>query len=1268
MIVPSRAGVWLAALGLLVMNAGVRAAVMTANIQVASGSATHAIGYVLAQDVTSMTVKIHKSSDSSVLRTFTVTAPAALTKGTHTTDVSWDGKDDAAATAPIGTYYAEIVTQGAATTAMTLLSGPTPFAHPSTTGIGRNLYGGSAGKVPTLPNHNLGYFGSDPVTTGGQTSFSGAIVVYPDATGSYLQEDGASGTNDYLAASVETDGSILLSGQGTLKWRNINPDGSLIADYPSGNFIRGQAVVGTGATADAYFVDGSLGGISLESPIGSAPVTVVLNANIILPYQSTQPAPAPQRSIAMNAAGTVMYVGGDFFSAATSFGVARFTKDGFGNWNEDTAFSTTIATENILPQGTYRGIKLSPDESILWVDCGSSGTVANRKVLGFDAVTGASKGANYIYSFGTGTQIPLGLAVAQSGDLYVALSTSTGTPTTSTSVAVLAPPDNGSYIDSTVSTAFQVVADTNIHVLTGPTATVNSFHDATIEWTTSIASNSIVKIGTSAGNLSQTITQNESVTTHTVNVTGLIPTTTYYFQIQSAAPNFTTVTAPSTPANFTTQSLAVNDVLVSGVTESNATVAWTTDQNATTYVDFGMTAGGPYPVRYTRYHSNDTLGTTHTILLVGLKPGTTYYLKAESGAGTTTTSSVFSAEQTFTTLPYVNITSETLAATTTTATLNYTTDIASSATVNWGTSAGSLSNSITVPSGTNHAVNFTSLSPGTTYYYAITLSAPSATDRVTRTSSLVTAASSSATATVSDTTPDKFDVAMRSQVALASAGSLLTLEKQSVPGPTALSTNKVPYASRYAGWAQSRGFVYAIGGFDGTVAHADVHFAPINPDGTIGAFTATASMPDVRYVITGQCFGYNGFIYVLGGEISDGTTQPTVFYAKQNADGTLQAWQTSANAFPEERDLYGGHFYEGNIVYSGGENNAGTDMATNYVASIKPDGSIGPIVATTPLAEEKYLQPQVYNNHTLYSIGGVDDFPIGEDIIQFSDTIKINPNGDFSTMTRDALDPGHVYSIFDQPHYGMGAALTGGKIVTVAGRLDSDASTPHSLISHTKLAADGSTTAWVTDAADGSANAYPTAERDTDAVAYNGNIYVINARNSNVYNDTPGWVKMVADPNDSGYAFSGTVDGRFIDLGAVANLAHLTVSGTGVTGSSVEVRYRFANTDGDWTDWYTLNGVDADISGGAQFFQYELVLKASGTNGNAVSPVVNSISLYTGTFAQPLNRDDAAKALRIAGGLITATQDDKTRLNVAGADGVIDIQDAVKIWRTVNGK
>ncbi|MFA5669914.1 MAG: hypothetical protein WCX83_00195 [Candidatus Cloacimonas sp.] len=85
--------------------------------------------------------------------------------------------------------------------------------------------------------------------------------------------------------------------------------------------------------------------------------------------------------------------------------------------------------------------------------------------------------------------------------------------------------------------------------------------------------------------------------------------------------------------------------------------------------------------------------------------------------------------------------------------------------------------------------------------------------------------------------------------------------------------------------------VYLLGGYDGTSYLATVRTAPINTDGTIGAWTTGTSLPGV--LGSSQAILTKGRVFLLGGYTAGAVS--TVYTAPINTDGTLGAWTTGTS-------------------------------------------------------------------------------------------------------------------------------------------------------------------------------------------------------------------------------------------------------------------------------------------------------------------------------------------------------------------------------------
>ena len=181
------------------------------------------------------------------------------------------------------------------------------------------------------------------------------------------------------------------------------------------------------------------------------------------------------------------------------------------------------------------------------------------------------------------------------------------------------------------------------------------------------------------------------------------------------------------------------------------------------------------------------------------------------------------------------------------------------------------------------------------------------------------------------------------------------------------ATTALPNGRRFHASVAYNGYVYVIAGFDGNFdqAYDDVLVAPINADGTLGSWTATASLPSQRGFHAAAV--YNGFVYVTGGWMTGLGANPETLYAPIHADGTLGAW-VGTSSLPVNRASHSCVAYNGFLYNIGGEQYlAGT---TAFVAQINADGSIGAWSATTDLTTSHSAHASVAYNGFIYAIAG----------------------------------------------------------------------------------------------------------------------------------------------------------------------------------------------------------------------------------------------------------------------------------------------------------
>jgi hypothetical protein len=281
----------------------------------------------------------------------------------------------------------------------------------------------------------------------------------------------------------------------------------------------------------------------------------------------------------------------------------------------------------------------------------------------------------------------------------------------------------GGTSSTSANSTFVTTSQTSSPPVISNVATTNvTSTSVTVTWTTDQPSSSKISYGTTTGYGSSTTLDTNLVTAHSETITGLAVGTAYDFDVTSTTAASLSTTSPNfifaTPASTATAPY-VGYVAAWGITNTGATVSWSTDVPATAQMAYGTTPalGQLSPLQ-------TAMTASHGVTLTGLNSGTTYYFVAQSiGAdGATGYSSVmtFTTTGTATTPPPVisNVTATNIS--TTTATITWTTDQLSSSQVNYGLSTTyTLSSTLNPALATSHSVTLTGLAPGGTYDFDV---------------------------------------------------------------------------------------------------------------------------------------------------------------------------------------------------------------------------------------------------------------------------------------------------------------------------------------------------------------------------------------------------------------------------------------------------------------------------------------------------------------------------------------------------------------------
>ncbi|MCH8046452.1 MAG: trypsin-like serine protease [Planctomycetes bacterium] len=173
-------------------------------------------------------------------------------------------------------------------------------------------------------------------------------------------------------------------------------------------------------------------------------------------------------------------------------------------------------------------------------------------------------------------------------------------------------------------------------VISDVTASSISGTSATITWTTDEAADSTVDYGLAA--LDEFSAGDAAlVTSHSIILTGLSANTEYHYMVTSedgasnsaSSADFTfSTTAPDLTAPV------ISNVAASEITDTSATITWTTDEAADSTVDYGLTALDEFSA------GDAALVTSHSIILTGLSANTEYLYMVTSVDGASNSASV----------------------------------------------------------------------------------------------------------------------------------------------------------------------------------------------------------------------------------------------------------------------------------------------------------------------------------------------------------------------------------------------------------------------------------------------------------------------------------------------------------------------------------------------------------------------------------------------------------------------------------------------------
>jgi hypothetical protein len=166
--------------------------------------------------------------------------------------------------------------------------------------------------------------------------------------------------------------------------------------------------------------------------------------------------------------------------------------------------------------------------------------------------------------------------------------------------------------------------------------------------------------------------------------------------------------------------------------------------------------------------------------------------------------------------------------------------------------------------------------------------------------------------------------------------------------------------------------LYVVGGATGVGSPtvANVRYARVQPDGSLGPWTETSTLPEPLRIM--GVAAKDSWLYSVGGRNQDGNAVSSACFARRAADGSLGPW-TATTSLPQASDGLTCAVV-GERIYAVGGWGAGP-LSSVYSAQVNPDGTLGNWSTETPLPVQCWAADGLAVNSRIYVPGGYVSSP-----------------------------------------------------------------------------------------------------------------------------------------------------------------------------------------------------------------------------------------------------------------------------------------------------
>jgi hypothetical protein len=133
--------------------------------------------------------------------------------------------------------------------------------------------------------------------------------------------------------------------------------------------------------------------------------------------------------------------------------------------------------------------------------------------------------------------------------------------------------------------------------------------------------------------------------------------------------------------------------------------------------------------------------------------------------------------------------------------------------------------------------------------------------------------------------------------------------------------------------------IYVMAGISTTGYLATIERSMINGDGTLGVWKVISNSCPLRYLHASVL--YNNYIYLIGGYISEQLTS-TIVRGEIDPNGNIESWSVLSNSLPKARESSTAVAYNGYLYVLGGVDSTGSSLKGIERALINSNGKLGP--------------------------------------------------------------------------------------------------------------------------------------------------------------------------------------------------------------------------------------------------------------------------------------------------------------------------------------